>query len=139
MSFIEDANILSETQTDSAGGGLPNWLVGAADMLTMNDKGKVVTSALVSFDLVKDPVKLQQIYDQNKSILNDYFNQIDLQKVNKQFGGKAKPALKATIKNIALNNMPGVLIGLGLGALVGGFFLRHNPGAFDGIMERFND
>jgi len=137
MSFIEDANILSETPTNQANGGLPDWLVGVADMLTRNDKGKVVTNALVSFDLVKDPAKLQQIYQQNPAILNDYFSQIDLQKVNKQFGSKAKPALKATIKSYALNNMPGVLIGLGIGAAIGGFLLRGNPGILDGIRERF--
>ena len=137
MSFIEDANILSETPANQATGGLPDWLVGVADMLTRNDKGKVVTNALVSFDLVKDPAKLQQIYQQNPAILNDYFSQIDLQKVNKQFGGKAKPALKATIKSYAMNNMPGVLIGLGIGAAIGGLFLRHNPGVLNGIRERF--
>ena len=137
MSLIEDANILSETPNKQATGGLPTWLVGVADVLTRNDKGKVITNALTSFDLVKDPAKLQQIYEQNTGVINDYFSQIDLQKVNQQFGSKAKPALKATIKSYALNNMPGVLIGLGIGAAIGGFLLRGNPGILDGIRERF--
>jgi len=138
---IEDAHIISETMNDtpSASKGLPTWLVSVADLLTTGRKGKMATDALAAFNLVKDPATLRTIYSQNESVINDYFNQIDLNKVNDAFGGNAKPAMKVLVKDIAVNNIPGLLIGLGVGAALGGLFLRRNPEIVDDIMEAWND
>lgn len=141
MSMIEDAQILSETTNDSAqSGGLPDWLVSLADMLSGGRKGKFVTDALESFDLVKDPQQFKTIYNQNPGIINDYFNQIDLVKVNKAFGGQAKPAMKLVIKDIAVNNIPGILIGTAAGIILGRLLVRQNPTEiWDDVVEAWND
>ena len=141
MSMIEDAHIISEsTNTTQPSGGLPNWLVSIADMLSAGRRGKFVTDALESFDLAKDPQQLKSIYDQNSGIINDYFNQVDLVKVNKAFGGQAKPVMKAAIKDIAVNNIPGILIGTAAGIVLGRLLLRNNPSElWDDIQEAWND
>ncbi|HKJ33991.1 MAG TPA: hypothetical protein VKA34_19320 [Balneolales bacterium] len=146
MMEIEDAQIIGENQLGAPSGSgtsqkgkLPNWIVTLANLVTYNDKGKLATQALSAYNVVKNKPQFEAYFQQHKDVINGYFNQIDLQKVNQQFGSQAKPVLTGAIKGVAANNLPGLLFGLAGGLLVGGLFLRLNPASIDFTREDEDD
>ena len=112
--FIEDAQIISEQSLSDS--NVPSWLVNLADKFTGNHKGFYVTNFLIGEDLVKDQQKIRLIYNQHHDSIDQYFNQVDLNKVNQKWGGDLVKQIDRSLKDKIRQNMPGILGGAAVGA-----------------------
>ncbi len=122
---ISDAHIIDEQHyTDLGDSGLPDWLINVADVITKNRKGGYITDALISQGLAKNPQALRQIFGANKAAINAYFEQIDLQALNQELGGKVVPIIETKARDLVKNNVPGLVVGLLVGATAISLF-RH--------------
>lgn len=106
------------TATNAGKTAVPNWIVTLADLLTYGQKGKAVTYLAVQENLVKNPTTFKQIYTQHASVLNSYFGQIDLHKLNSQLGSRGAPTMQAITKAIGMYSIPSLIIGF-----AGGYFI----------------
>lgn len=125
MSFknsnIQDAYIISESLHDS-GNDFIDFIARQAEKITAKNRGSWVTEALALADLAKDKDGLRAVYNQNKTALDQYFSQVDVEKTVKMVGPDYQEQMKLSLAERAKNNLPGFAVGFFAGAVI--FSLR---------------
>lgn len=114
--FIQDAEIVSETLNDS-GSDFMSFIARQVDKLTSNSRGAWVTETLVLADLAKDNSKLRTAYAEYKKPIDDYFNQINVEKALRMAGPDLTRQIQLSMSERAKNNIPGFLAGMAFGAV----------------------
>jgi hypothetical protein len=120
---IEDAQIISETLGDS-GSGFIDFIARQVDKLTSRNRGSWITETIILSDLALDKEALRNEYQANKSQIDSYFDQVDVQKVMKTIAPDQIERIQYTFSERTKNNLPGFMIGGLTGAVITAIILQ---------------
>ena len=119
---IQEAEVIDETTEPLSEVDIETFLIDQFDSLTQGNKSGVITQALILAELAKNPEKLQQTQQQHPYGLDQYFEQIDYEKIVNQHGDSikkpAKAAMKNAVKNYALPFAAGTAAGMVIAAVI---------------------
>lgn len=112
---IEEAEVIWEETTPLSGAGgdrpLLRWVARKADQLTAGNRGGWVTEALILAGYASDPTRLREAYHKGKPNIEEYFDQVNVQKMISDAGPGTRATLKAGLVELIQHNVPGFLAG----------------------------
>lgn len=111
---VEEAQIIGEETTplaDNKGNGWLGWVAKQADSITSGNRGGWVTEALILADLAENEEKLKSAYSKNEQAIDEYFEQVDVQKIINDAGPGIKKRIENGMIDTVKNNVPGFLAG----------------------------
>lgn len=113
---------MSEADYIDLSNPISNFIASKAHSLTKGRRGKIFTEAMILADIAQNDDRLRVIYDANKSVLNEYFDEVDFNKLADRIGKDniIKATNKTALGIIQQNWIPftvGAVVGIGLIAL----------------------
>ncbi|MEX0662108.1 MAG: hypothetical protein WEA58_04025 [Balneolaceae bacterium] len=90
------------------------YILTGLDKVTQGNKATFLTSALIFADVAKDRNRLRDLSNEHKAALNEYFEEIDIEKLfigNNDLVKPAKEAFQASL----ISQVPALLSGAALG------------------------
>lgn len=106
---IEEAEIIEEHTLSDSGSDFTGWLARQADRLTKGNRAGWITEGLILSEFALNEDELRKAYEENKDALNDYFDQVDIEKVINESG--AGKSLEIAMAERVKNNLPGFAAG----------------------------
>lgn len=93
-----------------------HYIIAGLDKVSQGNKAPFLTSALIFADLAKDRTRLRDLSQEHRDALNEYFDEVDIQKLFVGSNDLAKPA-KEAFKDSFKSHVPTLLSGAALGVL----------------------
>lgn len=93
-----------------------SYVVAGLDKVSEGNKAPFLTSVLIFADLAKDRTRLRDLSKEHRDALNEYFDEVDIQKLFVGNNDLVKPATKA-FKDSLKSHVPTLFTGAALGVL----------------------
>lgn len=115
MDYTE-AQIISETNDSEFLRSANSKLFDILDSSTQGKKGFFVTEGLIASELADKEIR--KVYKSNPDAFNAYFEHINMQKVARSLEEPIKKQAAQTIKDIARQSVPGLVVGTITGFII---------------------